>query len=196
VANTTRLLKNIAGMWLVQECRRIWARDGHPYDWGQLVEMAQHAEPLAAIFDPEDPRLTNPPNMPETIQQLCGEGTRGVPQTHGAIIRAALESLAVRYREVLKTLEQLTGSQIKTIHIVGGGSQNELLSQMTADATGRVTMTGPVEATAIGNALQQAIAAGLLGSVADAREVVRASFELKSYHPRETNRWDEIVLSR
>ncbi len=193
VDGTTRLLKNIAGLWLVQECRRVWAAQGQDYSWDDLVSAAEQSPSHGAVLDTDDPRLVAPQDMPQTIATLCKESGQTPPATHGGVIRCALESLALRYRHVAASLEQLTGGQLRTIHIVGGGSQNALLSQMTADATGRAVVTGPVEATAIGNVLMQAIAAGECGSVAEAREVIRNSFELKTYQPRATEAWDELA---
>jgi rhamnulokinase len=190
VGGTTRLLKNIAGLWLVQECRRIWAKAGCDYAWDDLVRQAQSAKPLAALINPDDPRLVAPQNMPQTIADLCRESGQALSDSPGAIIRCALESLALRYRQVLGALEQLTAGRIETIHIVGGGSQNELLSQLAADACGRRVVAGPVEATAIGNCLVQAIAAGEIASVEEARHVVRESFELKEYQPQRGVDWD------
>lgn len=184
VGGTTRLLKNIAGLWLVQECRRIWAEGGKEYSWEELVHLAEAAPPQAAVIDPDDARLATPQNMPETIALLCREAGKTPPDTPGGIVRCALESLADRYREVLGALEQLTHSRIETIHIVGGGSQNEFLSQLAADTCGRRVVTGPVEATAIGNVLVQCLAAGEIATLDEAREVVRNSFEMRVFEPR------------
>nr|MBA3485522.1 rhamnulokinase [Pirellulales bacterium] len=193
VAGTTRLLKNISGLWLVQECQRVWKSQRHDYDWQQLTELAQEAEPLAAVVDPDDPRLIAPRDMPATLATLAAESGQPAPETHGAIVRTALESLALKYREELGRLEHLGGSRIEHLHIVGGGTQNRLLCQMTADACNRPVLAGPVEATAIGNVLMQAIAAGEVADVPQAREVVRRSFDLVEYHPHEDDRWAETA---
>jgi rhamnulokinase len=193
VAGTTRLLKNISGLWLVQECQRVWKSQGHDYDWQQLTELAQEAEPLAAVVDPDDPRLIAPRDMPATLATLVAESGQSAPETHGAIVRTALESLVLKYREELGHLEHLGGSPIEHLHIVGGGTQNRLLCQLTADACNRPVLAGPVEATAIGNVLMQAIAAGDVADVPQAREVVRRSFDLVEYHPHEDNRWEEAA---
>jgi rhamnulokinase len=190
VGGTTRLLKNIAGLWLVQECRRNWAKGGRDFAWDALVREAESARPLAALINPDDPRLVAPQNMPETIADLCRESGQAPPDSPGGFVRCALESLALRYRQVLGALEQLTASRIETIHIVGGGSQNDLLSQLAADACGRRVVCGPVEATAIGNCLVQAIAAGEIASVDEGRRVVRESFEMKEYEPQRGVDWD------
>ena len=195
IDSTTRLLKNITGMWLVQECGRIWQRDGFKTDWSQLVSEAAAAEPLVSVIDPNDPRLVAPDNMPEAIGKLCRQSGQPVPETRGATVRCALESLALCYREVLKMIENLTGNTIETIHIVGGGCQNELLNQMAADACGRTVVAGPVEATAIGNLLVQVQAAKEVSGHAQARDVVRASFPVKTFEPQVAlaKRWDEAA---
>jgi rhamnulokinase len=150
---------------------------------------------LASVINPNDPRLVAPDNMPETIAQLCRQSGQPAPESHGATIRCALESLALCYREVLEMLENLIGNTIETIHIVGGGSQNELLNQMTADACGRTVAAGPVEATAIGNLLVQVQTANEVTDHAQARDVVRASFPVKTFEPQVglADRWDEAA---
>lgn len=185
VAGTTRLLKNIAGLWLVQECQRVWRLQGHDYDWQELVALAEVAPPLAGVFDPDDPRLTAPSDMPAALIELIRETGRTPPPSHGGLVRAALESLALTYRTVLFRLERLIGAPIERIHVVGGGARNRLLCQMTADACRRPVFAGPVEATAIGNLLMQLIAVGDVADVSQAREIVRRSFELVTYLPRE-----------
>lgn len=191
VAGTTRLLTNCAGMWLVQECRRIWQRDGQELSWDDLVQQAATAEPLVAIINPNDPTLTAPDDMPAAISQLCQQSGQPVPQSRGAMIRCALESLAAAYRSIFLRLEQLVGGRIDTIHIVGGGSQNELLNQWTADACQRTVVAGPIEATAIGNILVQAQTAGVVSSHSEARELVRNSFPMKTFEPdaSQADRW-------
>ncbi|MBL9125895.1 MAG: rhamnulokinase [Planctomycetaceae bacterium] len=191
VGGTTRLLKNIAGLWLVQECRRVWDLAGKPHTWDDLNRKAAAARPLAALVDPNDPGLLAPADMPEAIRDYCRRTGQGVLEGEGAVIRCALESLALKYREVLESLEALVGCRIKTIHIVGGGVQNRFLCQATADASNRVVIAGPVEATAMGNLLVQAQSAGRLQTVAEIREVVRRSTALERYEPREAARWDE-----
>lgn len=191
IGGTTRLLKNIAGLWLVQECRRKWLEQGHNYSWDDLTFMAGEAEPLAAIINPDDPRLVAPADMPETLGELCRESQQPAPETPGAVIRLALESLALKYRQVLGWLEELVGGRIETIHVVGGGTQNRRLCQMTADACHRRVVAGPIEATAIGNLMMQAVAAGDVASIAQAREVIRASFDVQEYMPEHPQPWDD-----
>ena len=191
VGGTTRLLKNIAGLWLVQECRRVWNRAGAKHSWDDLTRLAAAAKPLASVVDPDDPSFLAPNDMPEAIRAYCRRTRQAVPADEGAVIRTAIESLALRYRLVLGGLEQLVGGRIDTIHIVGGGTQNRQLCQATADACHRTVLAGPVEATAIGNLLVQAIAAGDVGSIGQAREVVRNSFPLDRYEPQNSAAWDE-----
>ena len=191
VGGTIRVLQNICGLWLVQECRRIWQLAGKSYDWHELVAMAERSTPLACHFNPDDARFVAPENMPEAIAAYCQSTGQTVPQNVGQIIRCALESLALRYRQVLGWLEQLTDGRIETIHIVGGGAQNRLLCQMTADACQRPVIAGPIEATAIGNIMMQAVTAGDVGSISEARELIRHSFPVDQYEPRTNDNWDE-----
>lgn len=193
VAGTTRLLKNISGLWLVQECQRIWKSQGQDYNWEGLTRLAADAAPLRSVFNPDDPRLGAPIDMPHQIAALCREAGGPEPTDHGEVIRAALESLALKYRQVFGYLEQLGGRSIAQIHIVGGGTQNHLLCQMAADACGRPVLAGPIEATAIGNCMMQAIAAGDVSGVAQARDVVRKSFEMVEYHPKADQRWEKAA---
>lgn len=191
VGEKIRLLKNIAGLWLVQQCRAVWQREGREYDWTQLMQAAAAARPLQSLIHPDDPRFIAPDNMPEAIQQYCRETGQPVPESDGAVIRCALESLALRYRMVIGWLEQLNDGPLQTIHIVGGGTQNRLLCQMAADACDRHVVTGPVEATAIGNLMMQAVANGDVGSIAEAREVIRGSFAVDEYVPTDPDPWHD-----
>jgi rhamnulokinase len=191
VGGTTRLLKNIAGLWLVQGCRRVWKATGRDYAWEELNRRASDREPLVSLINPDHPSFVAPTDMPAAINEFCTQTGQTPPATDGAIIRCALESLALRYRMVLGYLEELIGGRIDTIHIVGGGVQNRLLCQMAADATNRRVIAGPIEATAIGNLAMQAIALGLIGSLSQAREIIRASFEVQEYRPRQAEAWDE-----
>ena len=195
VAGTTRLLKNIAGLWLVQECRRVWQQQGRDFGWDELAHLAAEAPPLVSMINPDDPRLAAPTDMPQAIAELCRETGQPVPQTPGATLRCALESIAARSQQVLASLETLNGHSIETIHMVGGGTQNELLCQLTADACERPVVAGPVEATALGNILVQAWAMGEVSGLAEARQIVRQSFELKTYEPRSDERWASVDQS-
>ncbi len=166
------------------ECR------GANLSWDDLNRLAAAAPPLASFVDPDDPAFTAPADMGQAIRDYCRRTGQRVPDDRGAIIRTAIESLALRYRLVFGWLERLVGGRIETIHVVGGGSQNAELCQATADACGRVVLAGPVEATAIGNIAVQAIAGGELGSIAEAREVIRRSFPVARYEPRDSGKWD------
>ncbi len=189
VNGTIRILKNIMGLWLVQECRRAWEREGRAYSYDELTRLAESAPPFAAVVNPNDDSFIYPADMPAALAEYCRRTGQPAPDSPGVTVRVALEGLALCYRWVLERLERLTGKRLQTIHIVGGGSQNGLLNQFTADACDRPVLAGPVEATAIGNVLTQAVGLGVLGSLADAREVVRRSFEVRAYEPRNPDAW-------
>lgn len=186
---TTRFLKNIVGLWLLQESRRAWQRQGHDYDYAEINQLAEAAEPFRSLIDPGDPRLLSPTDMPAAIAAYCRDTDQPVPETPGQFARCILESLAILYAQTLDTIESLTGRTIKTLHIVGGGSQSALLNQFAASATGRTVLTGPVEATAVGNLLIQAIAMGDLGSLSELRNLVRESFSIENYQPDSSELW-------
>jgi len=191
VGGSFRFLKNIMGLWLVQECRRQWARGGESLSYAELTEMAIQAPAFGPLIDLQDQRFLPPGNMPARIQNFCRETGQPVPEGKGPIVRCALESLALEYRWVAERLDELVGRRLPTVHIFGGGSQNRLLNQLAADATGRTVVAGPVEATAIGNVLVQALGLGHLTSLAEGRALVRRSFDLETYEPRDTAAWDE-----
>jgi len=191
VGGTFRFLKNIMGLWLVQESRRTWEREGNSFSYDEMTSMAAEAPALRSLVDPDDPLFLHPGDMPARLRQFCERTGQPQPEDRGAVVRCALESLALKYRWVVERLEEILGSRIDTIHIVGGGSQNRLLSQWTADATNRLVVTGPVEATATGNILVQAMARGEIGSVAELREVVRNSFEVQAFEPQANEQWEE-----
>ena len=191
VDNTIRLLKNVFGLWLVQECCRIWAAQGRKYSWDGIVTLAKGAPSFGPLVDPDHPDFLNPPDMPETIQNFCVRTGQPVPENHAAVLRCIFESLALKYRWVLERLEEMLGYKLEVVHIIGGGSQNELLCQLTADASGKPVIAGPVEATAIGNALVQAIALGYVDSLVEGRQLVARSFPLKNYQPRSKGKWDD-----
>ncbi len=180
---TFRFLKNIIGLWLVQECRRAWERLGETLSYDEITARAESAEPFVSLINPDDAHFLNPASMPDAICSFCRETGQVVPQTKGAIVRCALESLALKYRVTLEEIEKLLGVKIQTLHIVGGGVQNRLLMQCTANACGVPVMAGPVEATAIGNIIVQAIGAGDIGSLAEARALVSRSFKVKQFAP-------------
>ena len=190
---TYRLLKNIMGLWLVQQCKRSFDAQGKSYDYAQLASLAVKAAPLRSILNLDDPRFLNPPDMPKAIQDFCRETRQPVPRTEGELVRCAYESLALKYSQVVRWLEELGGSSIEVIHIVGGGSKSEILNQFTADVCQRPVVTGPVEATAMGNLLVQVRASGELSSLAEMREVVRKSSDVKTYLPRKTTDWQQAA---
>jgi rhamnulokinase len=190
IDGTIRLLKNIGGLWLVQECRRAWERAGTQYSYEELMRLAEGSPPFASVLNPDDAAFLLPSSMPAAIAEYCRKSEQAVPVEPGAVVRCALEGLALRYRWVLERLEELIGKRLDTIHVVGGGSQNTLLCQFTADACDRSVVAGPVEATAIGNLLAQMLGLGLLGSLAQARAVVRRSFDVRTYAPRQPTAWD------
>jgi rhamnulokinase len=185
-----RLLKNVVGMWVVQECRRYWKKHGEDLSYQELTQMASEAQPFMAVINPDFEQFLFPGEMPGKIQNYCKSSGQPVPQTKGEILRVIFESLALKYRFVFTRLEELVGKPLNPIHIIGGGSQNRLLNQFTADSTGRVVVSGPVEATAIGNVLMQAIAMGHLNSIAEARDLVRKSFAVESFTPGKSDEWD------
>jgi rhamnulokinase len=194
VGGKIRFLKNIAGLWLVQECRRVWARAGQEYSYAELTERAAKATPFGAMIEPDDAAFAAPASMPQTIVEYCRSNGQTPPSGVDAIVRCCLESLALKYRWTLEKLEELRAQKIETLHIVGGGTQNKLLSQLTADAIGRPVVAGPVEATATGNILMQAMARGELSTLPELREVVRHSFEVETFEPRAEYlpQWDEV----
>ncbi|HTL17086.1 MAG TPA: rhamnulokinase family protein, partial [Patescibacteria group bacterium] len=186
---TYRLLKNIMGLWLVQQCKRSFDARGSNYDYAELARLAAKAPALRSVVNPDDPRFLNPPDMPKAIQDFCRESRQPVPKTPGELVRCAYESLALKYNQVLGWLEELTENRIEVIHIVGGGSKSEMLNQFTADACQRPVIAGPVEATALGNCLVQARAGGELSTLADMRTVVRQSSKLATYEPGPWGPW-------
>jgi rhamnulokinase len=190
VGPRVRFLKNIMGLWLVQECRRDWQKQGYGHDYPELTAMAHAAEPFAALLDVDDARFLSPGHMVEKIDAFCRQTGQRLPQSRGQYVRACLESLALTYRRTIEGLEDILGRRIKVIHIVGGGTQNELLNQLTADACGRPVIAGPVEATAIGNVLVQAMAVGVVRSLQEARWIVRENFGVKRYEPAGAGKWE------
>jgi rhamnulokinase len=191
VGGTFRLLKNVQALWLLQECRRAWAEQGKDLSYDELVRLAEAAYPFAALVDPDDPSFLSPPDMPAAIGSFCGRTGQPPPQDKGATVRCVLESLALKYRWVLERIEEMQRRPVSVVHVVGGGCRNGLLCQFTADATGRPVLAGPVEATAAGNVIVQAMALGHLSSLEEGRALVRRSFEVTAYEPGERAPWDE-----
>jgi rhamnulokinase len=195
VGGTTRLLKNVCGLWLVQQCRAAWQRAGQTWTWDQLTALAAEAPPLVTLVDPNHPSLVAPADMPAAIRALAKAAGEPVPETTAATVRAALESMAAAVRRTLGELDGLLGRRVNRVHVVGGGVQNRLLCQMIADATSRQVVAGPVEATAIGNLLVQVLAQDGAVDLRALRRVVRDSFEPVTYEPRDTARWDARLNS-
>lgn len=189
IGGTIRFLKNIMGLWLVQECRAQWEREGSTYSFAELTELAAAAPPFRALIDPNDACFVAPGNMPARIAAFCRKTGQPEPKGPGQIVRCALESLALRYRQTVEEIESLSGQRVERLHLVGGGSRNKLLNQCTADALGRPVITGPVEATAIGNILCQALATGQLRDLKQARSLVRRSFPAETCDPRAGTAW-------
>ena len=189
---SVRLLKNIIGLWLVQECRRAWVAEGNDYSYAKLEELAAAAEPHRSVLNPSDPRFLAPDNMPQRIAETCRETGQPVPETPGAILRCALESLALLYARTLREAEKLVGWQAEKLHIVGGGSRNALLNQLTADTANIEVVAGPTEATASGNVLVLSIAAGAVSSLTEARQIVRNSFDTETFEPNPTPEMEAI----
>jgi rhamnulokinase len=183
--------KNVMGLWLVQECRRIWARDGDAFSYGDLTQMAAAARPFLAVIEPDDPSFLAPDNMPRAIQAFCQRTGQAVPETKGEIVRVALEALALKYRWVYEKLQLLVGESFDAVHVVGGGSKNALLCQFTADALQTPVVAGPVEATALGNVAVQAVSTGHLSSLQEARQLIRQSADVITYEPVDGGTWDE-----
>jgi len=191
VEGTYRFSRNIMGLWLVQECRRTWARAGEELSYGEITDLAAAARPFLAIVDPDHPEFLPPGDMPARIRSYCRKTGQAEPQTKGEVVRCALEGLALRYRWVLERTEEMLGSTLDPIHIVGGGTKNEFLSQLSANAIGRRVITGPSEATATGNVLVQALALGHISSLAEGRRIVRNSFPVSTFDPTDRSGWDE-----
>jgi rhamnulokinase len=191
VNGTTRLLKNVMGLWMVQGCRQSWTAQGHSYDYRELTELASQEASFRHLVDPDDESFLHPTDMLAAIDTFCTRTHQAVPRGPGAYVRTALESLAFKYRVVLRSLEQVTGKQIEQIRIVGGGSNNRLLNQLTADATGRRVLAGPVEATALGNIAIQILATGGAASLREVRAIVDRSFPTDVFDPLETDKWDQ-----
>lgn len=191
-AGTIRFLKNIMGLWIIQESRRQWKREGKDYSFAQMEAWAKESPAFRSLINVDHPSFATPGNMPEKIREYCRQTAQPVPETVGEVVRCIYESLALKYRFVAESIQKLMGRNAKVIHVVGGGTKDHFLCQMTADACGIPVAAGPEEATAIGNLMMQTIAAGELSGLTDARRVISASFELKHYQPTsDRNMWDE-----
>lgn len=188
---TYRLLKNVMGLWLAQQCRATWNSRGGDYSYEALARSAQEAQGFTAFIEPDDMRFLPPGDMPARIREYCQETGQAVPETVGQVMRVVYESLALKYRYVIDSLRELSGRSISRVHIIGGGSRNELLCQMTANATGCEVVAGPVEATALGNGIVQLISMGELGDVAQARQILSRDADLRHYLPQAGDQWQE-----
>ncbi len=188
-----RFLKNIMGLWLEQESRRQWKREGKSYTFDELTELAKESEPLRSIINPDAAAFSPAGNLPERIREYCRKTNQPVPETPGQIVRCIFESLALRYRWTAEKLEELTGKKYEVINIVGGGTKEDMLSQFAADASGKTVYAGPVEATTLGNVAMQLITLGEISDMWEARRVIANSFEIKTFAPRTENKsaWDE-----
>lgn len=190
VAGTVRFLKNISGLWLLQECRRQWEFDGDPLSFGTMAKLAEEAEPFSAFIDPDDPVFSTAGDMPAKIAAWCEQTGQAVPSNRGSVLRVATESLALKYRTVYDGVCQLTDRRFSTLHAGGGGIQNRALCQATANALGIRVIAGPVEATSCGNVITQMQAVGELDSLRQGRELIRASFDYRIYEPEDTEAWE------
>lgn len=188
---TTRLLKNIMGLWIYQECKRYWDKAGNTMSYDDLEEAAASAQPFTCFIDPDDDSFYNPGDMPSKVMDYCRAKGQKLPEGKGGIVRCIMESLALKYRMTIEGLEKILGFKLPVIHIVGGGSQNILLSGFTANATGKTTITGPVEATGLGNLICQLMASGEVKNLNEARMIVKNSFPVKYYEPKDKDTWDD-----
>ncbi len=191
VNGTFRLLKNIMGLWLLQECRRVWEYEGKASSYEDLLREADGSRPFRRFIDPDHLQFLNPAHMPNQIRQYCRDTNQPVPESRGETVRCILESLAMKYRLVLERTEALSGKRFDGLHMVGGGIHNATLCQYTANAIGKPVWAGPAEATAIGNMAVQYIALGEVGGLQEARSIIKESFPVQTYEPQDTARWEE-----
>ena len=190
VEGTIRLLKNICGMWLLERCRLNWGETSY----SELISEAEASESFRSLINPDDDCFANPVNMEQAIMEYCRTTGQPVPERRGQMVRCIFESLALRYRQVLENLRALSPHPIETLHVIGGGSRNDLLNQFTANAIDIPVVAGPSEATAIGNVMIQAMAAGEATDVAGMRQLIHRSIPLKTYQPRDTEAWDAAYV--
>lgn len=193
VQGTTRLLKNVMGLWMLQQCRQAWTAQGQCYEQSELLEMAAQETPFACLVNPDHESFLHPPNMLSAIDAFCARTQQRAPQSPGAYVRAILESLALKYRLVVRNLEQLTGTRLERIRVIGGGSMNRLLNQFTADATGKQVLAGPSEATALGNVAVQILATGRAASLKEVRVIVDRSYPPEVFTPINAQVWDQCA---
>ncbi len=195
INRTVRLLKNIMGLWVYQECRRAWIKDGIRVSFDEMDAMAEAAKPFQAYIDVDDETFYSPGNMPEKVVAYCRKTGQEAPSDMGSIVRIVMESLALKYRNVIEGLEEITGRKVPVLHIVGGGCKNTILSQYAANVLNRPVTAGPVEATAIGNVICQLIALGEISDLYQAREVVKRSFPTEEYQPQNVEQWEDAYVT-
>ncbi len=191
VPDTITFHSNVMGLWLIQELRKVFEKKGNKVDYDKLMNIADEAEEFKSIINPDDAAFLNPDEMSTAIREFCRKTSQPCPENKGEYTRCVLESLALRYKKVIIQIGRMTGKKIERIHIVGGGSQNNLLNQFTADACGIPVAAGPVEATALGNILVQAVAKGKIKSIKNGKEIIARSFPVKMFLPKDTAKWDK-----
>jgi len=190
VGGTIRFLKNITGMWILEQCRKEWKESGIVYSYDEIVKMVEEAEPLKSFIDPDDDSFSNPKSMVDAILSFCGEHDMLLPKTHSQILRCIMESLALKYRFVFETLKDIAPFPLNRLHIIGGGAKNNLLNQFTADSLGVPVYAGPSEATAIGNIMLQCKALGIVDDMADMKKMIRESIQMQIFIPSDKEKWD------
>ncbi|MGJ8678425.1 MAG: rhamnulokinase [Akkermansiaceae bacterium] len=191
VNKSTRLLHNVSGLWIIQECRRHWSEHGEDMGYAELARLAEEAQPCTAFIDPNDPSFSSPGNMPKRIREFCKKTGQTIPETKGSILRIATESLALKYRQVVTSLKEVTGREFAQLNAGGGGIQNQLLMQTAADALGIPVVAGPIEATSCGNIITQMVAVGELANINEGRKLIGASTETSVFMPRSSENWEE-----
>ena len=190
VCDKIRFLKNIMGLWIIQESKRQWAREGKNFSFDDLEQAAWAAEPFKSFIDPDDDSFATPGNMPQRIREFCEKTGQPVPQNEGEIIRCVAQSLAFKFRMVVDAIEEITGEPLKAVHMVGGGIKDKMVCRFTANATGKTVLAGPVEATSTGNALMQLMALGKVNGLAEGRSIVKNSFPINTYEPEDAKDWE------
>jgi rhamnulokinase len=191
VEGTTRFLKNITGMWILEQCMKEWKKDGITYAYEKIVQMADTVAPFQSLIDPDHTSFASPGCMTKAIQEYCESTGQKVPQTHPEFVRCIFESLSLKYRYILGLLKGMAPFEIEKLHVIGGGSKNPLLNQWTANAIGMPVVAGPSEATAIGNIMLQAKAAGVVESLQEMRSIIAQSVHIDEYEPQNADMWLE-----
>ena len=191
VNGTTRFLKNVMGLWMLECCRQTWESGGREFAYDELIEMAEHEAEFVHLVDPDDESFLSPANMPAAIASFCSKTQQPAPSSPGTFVRTILESLALKYRLVVRDLEDVTGQPIDQIRVIGGGSKNRLLNQFTANATGKRVLAGPVEATALGNVAVQMLATGAASSLQEVRDIIDRSFSTEIFDPVDADKWND-----